>query len=69
MPNWLPAFLFPNIFLKEPIDGKMAAIANCSDPRVQHLSDVPVLAEFVNRFSRLAALGPTIPIGTISIRG
>lgn len=53
MPKWLPVFVLPNIYLKEPVDGPMAAIANCSDPRVQQiLSDIPILAEFVQRFSR-----------------
>jgi hypothetical protein len=53
MSKWLPVFILPNIDLKDPIDGEMAAIANCNDPRVQQiLSDIPVLAQFVDRFSR-----------------
>jgi hypothetical protein len=53
MPGWLPVFMLPNIYLNEPVDSEMAAIANCSDPRVQKiLSDAPVLAQFVERFSR-----------------
>jgi hypothetical protein len=53
MSTWLPVFVLPNIYLKEPVDGEMATIANCSDPRVQQiLSDIPVLSQFVERFSR-----------------
>ena len=53
MPKWLPGFVLPNVYLKEPVDGEMAAIANCSDSRIQQiLSDIPVLAQFVERFGR-----------------
>ena len=53
MPKWLPVFVLPNVYLKEPVDGEMAAIANCSDLRIQQiLSGIPVLAQFVERFGR-----------------
>jgi hypothetical protein len=49
MSKWLPVFMLPNIYLKESIDSEMAA----NDARLhQILSDIPVLAEFVQRFSR-----------------
>ena len=51
MIKWIPAFVLPDIYLKEPVEGGIAAVANCADPRVQQiLADIPVLAEFVTRF-------------------
>jgi len=51
--KWVPVFVLPNIFVNEPIGENTAAIANCNDSRVQQiLADIPVLAEFTNRFSR-----------------
>ncbi|HML06566.1 MAG TPA: hypothetical protein VK430_00360 [Xanthobacteraceae bacterium] len=38
--------------MNKPIDGEVIAIANCQDARVQQiLTDIPVLADFVQRFT------------------
>ena len=59
-PSWVPAFVLPNIQLQKPIDGEMAAIANCQDTRVQQiLTQIPVLAEFVRRFQTPFGAGVT----------
>jgi hypothetical protein len=52
MANWLPVFVLPNINLKEPIEAKMAALADHSDSRVQQiLRQIPMLAQFVQKFT------------------
>jgi hypothetical protein len=67
MTKWIPAFVLPDIFLNAPIEGGVAAVANCKDPRVQQiLSDIPVLASFVTRFS--SAFGRTLQPSMLILR-
>jgi hypothetical protein len=51
-PEWIPVFVFPDLFVKDPVEADIAAIANCDDPRVcQILASTPVLKEFVAKFT------------------
>lgn len=44
--------MLPDIYMQQPVEGGMAAVANCGDARVQQiLADVPVLAQFVQKFT------------------
>ena len=52
MTKWIPTFVLPDIFISDSVEGGMAAVANCDDPRVQQiLADIPVLAQFVQKFT------------------
>jgi hypothetical protein len=50
--RWIPGLMMPDIYMKDPVEGGLAAITNCGDPRVQKiLADIPVLLQFVRKFT------------------
>ncbi|WP_316159794.1 hypothetical protein [Bradyrhizobium sp. SZCCHNRI20481] len=49
---WTPAFVFPDLFLKDPIEDEIAAIVTFNDTRVREIcARMPEFAEFVSKFT------------------